>query len=68
MAEKYSKPDSKLYEGPVEEMCGDPKSRGGTDTKSGGMDIEGAPKESESQGIETVTFITGISPNTDKND
>lgn len=50
-----SKPDSKLYRGPVTEICGSPKDRtGGSGTTYGGDSVG----EKESAGvIETVTYV-----------
>lgn len=55
-----AKPESKLVNTPVEDLVGDPGSRTGVDTSRGGVSIEGAPKENYSEGIETVTLVTGL--------
>lgn len=52
MAYKETKPDSKLYQGPVEELCGNPSERSGDGAVNGGVD--GLPKESG--GTPTVTY------------
>ena len=52
-----NKPDSKLVSTPMEYLCGNPDDKKGGDVTTGGVEIEGAPKESTSEGIETVTLV-----------
>ncbi len=52
----YEKPDKKLVETPVEELCGNPNEQsGGEGVTHGGEPVTGA-EHKESGGIETVTY------------
>jgi hypothetical protein len=54
---KERKPDSKLYEGPVEEICGNPNDHEGSGNMTrGGEDIPGGQKESGGVIGQTVTY------------
>jgi hypothetical protein len=56
----YDKPDKKLYEGPVDELCGNPGDRsGGAGVVHGGVEIPGS-EHKESGETETVTFYDDL--------
>ena len=52
---KETKLDQKLYRGPVDGVCGNPRDRMGDDVTHGGEDMPGGHKESPGV-IETVTY------------
>jgi len=57
MAEGYTKPDKKLVDTPVEELCGNPNDQAGVGVTHGGEPVTGADYK-ESGGVQTVTYVT----------